>query len=58
MSKKQSKKFDVFMNESQPSGQMLREEPAQWILSPFVHLFNIDESTKCLFDSLTLKKYI
>ncbi len=26
------------------------------ILSPFVHLFNIDESTKCLFNSLTLKK--
>ncbi len=56
MSKKQSKKFNVFMNESQPSGQMLREECAQWILSPFVHLFNIDESTKCLFNSLTLKK--
>ncbi len=55
MSKKQSK-FSVFVNESQPSGQMLREEPAQWILSPFVHLFNIDESTKCLFNSLTLKK--
>jgi uncharacterized protein len=56
MSKKQSKKFNVFVNESQPSGQMLRKEPAQWILSPFVHLFNIDESTKCLFNSLTLKK--
>ena len=56
MSKKQSKKFNVFMNGSQPSGQMLREGSAQWILSPFVHLFNIDESTKCLFNSLTLKK--
>ena len=44
------------MNRNQPSKQILREELAQLIFSPFVHLFNIDESTKCLFNSLTLKK--
>ena len=57
MSKKQSvKRARALVNKSQPSGQILREESAQLILSPFVHLFNIDESTKCLFNSLTLKK--
>ncbi len=56
MSKKQSKAVNVIVNKNQPSDQMLREEHAQLILSPFVHLFNIDESTKCLFNSLTLKK--
>ncbi len=44
------------MNKSQSSEQIIREKLAQSILSPFVHLFNIDESTKCLFNSLTLKK--
>jgi uncharacterized protein len=56
LSKKQSKKLNVLMNKSQPSEQRRHEEPAQLMLSPFVHLFNIDESTKCLFNSLTLKK--
>ena len=56
MAKKQSKAVNVIVDKSQPSEQMLREEFAQLILSPFVHLFNIDESTKCLFNSLTLKK--
>ena len=56
MSKKQSKAVNVIVNKNQPSEQMLRGELAQLILSPFVHLFNIDESTKCLFNSLTLKK--
>ena len=56
MSKKQSKEVIEIINRNQPSKQILREELAQLILSPFVHLFNIDESTKCLFNSLTLKK--
>ena len=56
MSKKQSKEVNEIINRNQPSKQILREELAQLILSPFVHLFNIDESTKCLFNSLTLKK--
>ncbi len=56
MSKKQSKDVNEIINKNQPSKQMLREESAQLILSPFVHLFDIDESTKCLFNSLTLKK--
>ena len=56
MSKKQSKAVNVIVNKNQPSEQILHEEMAQLILSPFVHLFNIDESTKCLFNSLTLKK--
>lgn len=56
LAKKQSKAVNVIVDKSQPSEQMLREEFAQLILSPFVHLFNIDESTKCLFNSLTLKK--
>ena len=56
MSKKQSKEVHEIINGNQPSKQILREELAQLILSPFVHLFNIDESTKCLFNSLTLKK--
>lgn len=36
--------------------QLVQELSNQWILSPFVHAFNINESTKCLFNSLTLKK--
>src|SRR5665647_398743 len=56
MSKKQSKEVNEIINRNQPSKQILREELAQLILSPFVHLFNVDESTKCLFNSLTLKK--
>jgi uncharacterized protein len=56
MSKKQSKEVNEIINRNQPSKQILREELAQLILSPFVHLFIIDESTKCLFNSLTLKK--
>jgi uncharacterized protein len=36
--------------------QLVQEVSNQWILSPFVHVFNIDESTICLFNSLTLKK--
>jgi uncharacterized protein len=56
MSKKQSKAVNEIVNSNLPSEQMLREECAQLILSPFVHLFSIDESTKCLFNSLTLKK--
>ena len=58
MSKKQSKKLNVVVNESQPSESKRHEEQPQLILSPFVHLFNIDESTKCLFNSLTLKESI
>src|ERR1035437_3064941 len=56
MSKKQSKAVNVIMNKSQPSELKRHEEQPQLILSPFVHLFNIDEKTKCLFNSLTLKK--
>ena len=56
MSKKQSKKLNVLVNKSQLSEQICHEESAQLILSPFVHLFNIGDSTKCLFNSLTLKK--
>ncbi len=56
MSKKQSEKLDVVNNKSRPYDQMRYEKPAQLILSPFIHLFNIDESTRCLFNSLTLKK--
>ena len=36
--------------------QFERSGNVQLILSPFVHLFNIDYKTKCLFNSLTLKK--
>ena len=46
----------MFSCNNQPSEQTLHEESAKLMLSPFVHLFNIDESTKCLFNSLTLKK--
>ncbi|MGO8807613.1 MAG: hypothetical protein ACLQO7_13660, partial [Candidatus Bathyarchaeia archaeon] len=56
MSKKRSEAVNVIVNKNQPSVQMPREELAQLVLSPFVHLFNVDESTKCLFNSLTLKK--
>ncbi len=56
MSKKQSKAVNVIVNKNQSSERVLREELAQGVLSPFVHLFDIDESTKCLFNSLTLKK--
>ena len=56
LSKKQSKKVNVLVNRRQPSEQTRHEESAKLMLSPFVHLFNIDESTKCLFNSLTLKK--
>ena len=56
MSKKQSKAVNVIANKNQPSEQTFREEHAKLMLSPFVHLFNIDESTKCLLNSLTLKK--
>jgi len=56
MSKKQSKQLNVIVNKSLPSKQIRHEDPVQLILSPFVHLFNIEESTMCLFNSLTLKK--
>ncbi len=39
-----------------PTEQLDHQKPAQLIISPFIHLFNINETTKCLFNSLTLKK--
>jgi uncharacterized protein len=56
LSKKQPNEpnSDTFTN--QPSDLLGHQEPAQLMLSPFSHLFNINESTKCLFNSLTLKK--
>ncbi len=55
-SKKQVAKVNALLNKSNPGKQSSCEEPSQLILSPFIHLFNIDETTKCLFNSLTLKK--
>ncbi len=56
LSKKQSKSINVLMSNSNSSKRSNREESAKLILSPFIHVFNIDEKTKCLFNSLTLKK--
>lgn len=36
--------------------KQLNEGHIQLMLSPFVHVFNINEITKCLFNSLTLQK--
>jgi uncharacterized protein len=44
------------MNRNVTDEELDYEELDKLILSPFVHLFNIDETTKCLFNSLTLKK--
>jgi uncharacterized protein len=44
------------MNKNMSLKQLDQEKLVQLMLSPFVHLFNIDENTKCFFNSLTLKK--
>ena len=56
MSKKQHNEPDPHSFTNQPSEILDRQKPAKLMLSPFSHLFNINESTKCLFNSLTLKK--
>ena len=53
---KRRKEQNSLVNKSSPIVKTDQEELAQLIFSPFVHLFNIDEMTKCLFNSLTLKK--
>ncbi len=56
LSKNQLNENNALVNESSPLKQGGHEGSDQLMLSPFVHLFNIDEITKCLFHSLTLKK--
>ncbi len=56
MSKKQPNQLNPLAFKKHPSEQLDHQKIAQLILSPFIHLFNINESTKCLFNSLTLKK--
>ena len=36
--------------------QLIQEESGQLMFSPFVHFFEINKKTMCLFNSLTLKK--
>lgn len=55
-SKKHAHEKNEFVNEPPSDIQPNHEESEQLTLSPFVHLFNIDDKTKCLFHSLTLKK--
>ena len=56
LNKEQPNKNDPLAFNNQSSKQLDHQEPAQLIFSPFIHLFDINESTKCLFNSLTLKK--
>ena len=56
LSKKQPNQHNLLAIKNQPSNQLDHQELAQLIFSPFIHLFNINETTKCLFNSLTLKK--
>ena len=57
LSKKQFNKCErIRLSNKSLSVTPAKEEHAQLILSPFVHLFNINEETKCLYNSLTMKK--
>jgi uncharacterized protein len=47
---------NAFMNKRLSNEQLDQIESTQLILSPFVHVFEINETTKCLFNSLTLQK--
>ena len=53
---KQPNEPNPLASKNQTTEQLNHQELAQLILSPFIHLFNINETTKCLFNSLTLKK--
>ena len=56
-SKKQLKKdHGSLLNAKATIEQSHREGSDQLTFSPFVHIFNINDDTKCLFHSLTLKK--
>ncbi len=46
----------AFASKTQTTKQLSHPELVQLVLSPFIHLFDINQTTKCLFNSLTLKK--
>ena len=56
MSKLTKQEHNAIVNKRPPLEQLNQDGSVQLILSPFVHLFNINEMTKCLFNSLTLQK--
>ncbi len=56
LSTKQPNEPNPLASKNQAFEELNHQENAQLILSPFVHLFNINEKTKCLFNSLSLKK--
>ena len=47
---------NVVVNKRQALEQLDQEGSVHLILSPFVHVFNINEMTTCLFNSLTMQK--
>ena len=55
LSKNQPNKHDSPINNNLLE-QFEQSGHVKLILSPFVHLFNINDKTKCLYNSLTLKK--
>ena len=56
-SKRQLKKnHDSLLNAKATIEQKHRQGSDQLMFSPFVYIFNINDDTKCLFHSLTLKK--
>ncbi len=56
LSTKQSNGRIRFASKTQTTKQLSQPELVQLVLSPFIHLFDINQTTKCLFNSLTLKK--
>ena len=56
LSTKQPNEPNPLASKNQTTEQLNHQEPAQLTLSPFIHLFNINETTNCLYNSLTLKK--
>ena len=56
MRKSTKQERNVVVDKRPALEQLDQEGSVQLILSPFVHVFNINEMTTCLFNSLTMQK--